>query len=276
MPCCSLACLIVAMLMLMPLAPHAALITLETDARASISGVGIGGLTQVMDNQSFDSTVQPIAGTKTASATATNAGASVTATTSTSLSAGTIKNLLAPTVSSTGFFGFGSAKAAVRGQVVAAGSGDITFFLDVSGLWNLTAVPVTAGFPTPQVNQVTVDARFQVTGPLGAQPLDQFLTVSPLFNDSVAERLQSTIAVSAGDTIRIDTSLLTNVQGASGIVDFSNTASLGYFSPDGVALSFPDDGFLSNAAAIPVPLPGVLLAGSLAFAAGLAVRRGRP
>lgn len=268
-------CFLLSVLALVPLASHAAVITLETDARASISGVGVGGLTQVMDNQSFDSAVQPIIGTKIASATATNAGASVTATTSTALSAGTIKNLLAPTVNSTDFFGFGSAKATVRGQVVAGGAGDITFFLDLSGFWNLSAVPATASFPNPQFNQVTVDARFQVTGPGGAQPLDQFLTTSTLFNGSVSQRLQSTISVNSGDAIRIDTSLLTNVQGASGVVDFSNTASLGYFSPDGVPLTFPDDGFLSNAAAIPAPLPGALLAGGLALAIGMAARRRR-
>lgn len=56
-------------------------------------------------------------------------------------------------------------------------------------------------------------------------------------------------------------------------MDFSNTASFGYFSPDGVPLTFPDNGFLSNAAAIPVPLPGAMLAGALAFVLGVVAQR---
>lgn len=256
----------VAVVLMASSAAQAATINLETTARVS-------DVPEVTDDRFFDSSVLPIVGAKTATADASNAGASVVATTTTDLAAGTIKNKLTPTVSNTEFFGFGSAMSALTGQVQVLTGGSITFLFDLAGFWNLTAVPTTAMSPNPQLTNVTVDARFQVLGPGGADPLEQFITSSSALNVSIDELLASTIVVAPGDTIEIQASLLTNVQGASGMVDFSNTASLGYFSPDGVALNFPDDGFLSSATVVPLPLSGILLAGAVATAVGAGWRR---
>lgn len=176
--------------------------------------------------------------------------------------------------------GGGASEVAISETFIASGSGTVRFDLAFDGFWDIAAQQYLFNSPSG-LEAGFFDAMWQIQGSLTLAGLGVLSGDSFFFknNDdpdtgSVVGVLSAAASVIDGQEYGISMSLLTQlIGGASGGIDFSNTAVLSFTSDPGVTLQFSDSRFLSQMSAIPLPAPGVLLLFAIGGLAAFGRRR---
>ena len=169
------------------------------------------------------------------------------------------------TQGASGRFGTGiSAAAFLSETVTVSGEGTVTFTIGFDGFWD-----VTPQSDLPLLFDVVVDLAIDdgqglvFDDPLRASANAANNRDDPAMGTTSGELSVST-EVNGTRSFDISASLRTAMGRGNGIVDFSNTATLGFFTTGSATVSFSDPNFLAGGATnpgtpAPVPLPSGLL-----------------
>jgi hypothetical protein len=179
--------------------------------------------------------------------------------------------------------GGGVSQVLISETFVASGSGTVRFDLAYDGSWSLGPQPFlsccdesgpVAGFFDPQWG---IEGGLTLGGP-GVLSGENFFFAygSDPDGGSVAGVLTAFATLIDGQEYGISMTLVTAIYfGATGGIDFSNTAVLRFTTDPGLTLAFADDRFLSAMAPVPLPASGLLLLLPLIGLARLRNRRAR-